>query len=269
MKKGLLTILSMAFISSMVFAAEKSIVMTGSTTVLPLAQATAEIFMDQNEDIDISVQGGGSGVGVAAVIDNTCDIANSSRPMKDKEKDNAKENGVNAVEHIVAMDGIAIAIHPSNPIEALTKAQVKDIYTGKVSNWKEVGGKDQKIVAISRDSASGTYEAFHVLALNKDKFRADAIRQTSNNSVAQVVGNTPGGIGYIGLGYITPKVKVVTVEGVVPSNETVNSKEYAYSRPLYMYTNGEPTGIVKEYLDFVKSKEGQKVVAEQGFVPIA
>jgi phosphate transport system substrate-binding protein len=249
-------------------AAEKVIVVKGSTTVLPIAQPCAEVFMDQNPDIDISVQGGGSGVGITSLIDGTCDIGNSSRPVKEEEVVRAKEKGVELFASIIARDAIAVIVHSSNKIDALTLEQIKAIYTGAISNWSQVGGADRLIVVVSRDSASGTFEAFNELALHKEKLRPDALMQASNAAVVTTVANTPGAIGYIGLGYLTSQVKAIKVNDIIPSKETVNDNSYLLARPLFMYTNGEPDGIVKEFMDFVLSGEGQKLVEENGFISV-
>ncbi|MFA5005077.1 MAG: phosphate ABC transporter substrate-binding protein [Candidatus Omnitrophota bacterium] len=245
--------------------AEK-VVMGGSTTLLPIAQRAAEIFMQKNPQADISVRGGGSGVGIASIIDGTCDIGNSSRPIKDSELEKAATNGKDIKAHVVAMDGIAVVINPGNNISTLSKQQIKDIYTGKISNWSELGGLSAKIVVISRDTSSGTFEAFAELALDKSKVRPDALMQASNQAVASTVARTPGAIGYVGLGYISPEVKAVAVNGVMPSKETVLSNKYPIGRPLFMYTNGEPKGTASELLNFIKSTEGQKLVEKEGFV---
>ena len=248
------------------FAAGNNITIKGSTTVLPIAQNTAEVFMDRNHEADISVQGGGSGVGIASIIDGTCDIADSSREVKENEIKEAQSRGIDLKANIVAMDGIAVIVHPSNALGEISKQQIKDIYTGKTSNWSALGGGDKKIVVVSRDIASGTFEAFNKLALKKEKVRPDALMQASNQGVATTVANTPLAIGYIGLGYLSSKVKALKVDGVVASEETVLSKEYALARPLYMYTNGEPKGATKEFIDFILGEEGQKLVEEIGFV---
>ena len=253
---------------TMSLAAEKIVVIKGSTTVLPIAQSCAEVFLDQNPEISISVQGGGSGVGIASLIDGTCNIADASRPIKDKEVATAKEKGIDPVANVVARDAIAVAVHPSNVIDRLTLAQIKAIYTGEFSNWSQVGSSDQEIVVVSRDSASGTFEAFNELALDGEKVRPDALLQASNSAVATTVANTPGAIGYIGLGYVNEKVKAIAVENIMPSKETVNSGDYALARPLFMYTDGEPTGIVEKFLDFVLSAEGQKLVEENGYISL-
>ena len=245
--------------------AEK-IVVEGSTTVLPIAQKTAEVYMDNNPGSNISVRGGGSGVGIASLLDKNCDIASSSRPIKDTELDKAVINGVDATANIVAWDGLAVIVNPTNNISKLSKKQVRDIYTGSISNWSQLGGSDEKIVVVSRDTSSGTFEAFLTLVLEGGKTRADALMQASNQAIATTVAGTPGGIGYVGLGFITSSVKALQVDGVMPSRETVISGKYPVTRPLFMYTNGKPKGLVKEYLDFILSDEGQKLVEEDGFV---
>lgn len=251
-----------------VWAQSKSVNVVGSTTVFPIAQACAEKFMDVKKDVNVSVKGGGSGVGIAALIDGTCDIAMSSRAMKKEEIEKAKARGVNPVEHMIARDGLAIVVHPSNPVKALTVAQVRDIYSGKINNWKEVGGKDVKIVVVSRDTASGTYGSFHELVLKDEKLRGDALLLASNKAVAEAVAQTEGAIGYIGLGYVTDKVKTLEIEGVKPTMETVVNGTYKLSRPLFLYTNGEPKGAVKDFIDFILSPQGQKIVKDEGFVPV-
>jgi phosphate transport system substrate-binding protein len=245
--------------------AEK-IVLEGSTTVLPIAQKAAEVFMNSNPGSEISVRGGGSGVGIASLIDGTCDIADSSRSIKEDELNKALTNGRSPKANVIAMDGICVIVHPSNSINALTKKQIKDIYTGAISNWKQLGGSDKKIVVISRDSSSGTFEAFGTLALDGAKVRSDALLQASNQTVASIVSRTPGAIGYVGLGYVTDAVKAVVVNGVRASKETVLTNKYILARPLFMYTNGEPKGLCKQFIEFILSREGQKLVEEEGFV---
>ncbi len=247
--------------------AEK-IVIEGSTTVLPIAQRAAEVFMEKHADADISVRGGGSGVGLASLIDGNCDIADASRPIKDKELDKAVSNGKSIKAHVVAMDGIAVIVNPSNNVSALTKKQIKDIFTGKVNDWSELGGDSQKIVVVSRDTSSGTFEAFGELALDKRKVRPDAVMQASNQAVASAVSKTPGAVGYVGLGFLGSGVKSLEIDGVVPSVETVLSNKYVIGRPLFMYTDGEPKGLAKDFIDFVKSEEGQKIVSEEGYVSL-
>ncbi|MCM8783608.1 MAG: phosphate ABC transporter substrate-binding protein [Candidatus Omnitrophica bacterium] len=250
--------------SSLVYA--ERIVLEGSTTVLPIAQKIAEVFMQRNKNAEVIVRGGGSGVGIASLIDGNCDIANSSRSIKDTEIQKAMSRKVEPKAHVIAMDGIAVVVHPSNPIKGLSKKQIKDIYTGKISDWSLLGGEKGKIVVISRDTASGTYEAFNELALSKAKVRRDALMQASNQAVASTVAKTPQAIGYVGLAYLSDSVKAIEVEGVPPKKETVLANKYPISRPLFMYTNGTPRGLVKEFIDFIKSPVGQKLVEEIGYV---
>jgi len=265
--KRILTVVTV-FAGFAVPAYAEKVVVAGSTTVLPIAQKAAEVFMDQNSFARITVRGGGSGVGLASLIDGTCDIADSSRPIKDTELDKAVTNGRNIKAHVIAMDGIAIIVNPENRVNALSKQQLKDIYTGKVSNWSQVGGGSGQIVVVSRDTASGTFESFSELALNKEKVRPDALMQASNAAVVSTVDRTPGAIGYVGLGYITSSVKAVEIDGIMPSEETVLADQYAFGRPLFMYTNGEPKGLAKEFIDFLLSSQGQRIVSEEGFVAL-
>jgi phosphate transport system substrate-binding protein len=264
----LAAVLSVGLMVSVPTFAAKSLTIKGSTTVLPIAQSCAEVFMDMHSDVNISVQGGGSGVGIASLIDGTCDIADASRPIKDKEKERAKENNVRAYENVVALDGIAVIVHPSNPVDGLSIEQIKKIYTGEISNWNEAGGKKMKITVISRDSASGTFETFNELALDKERVRPDSLLQASNQAVAQTVSRTPGAIGYVGLGYLSSAVKGVSVEGVEPTNENVINGSYELARKLFMYTNGAPEGIEKAFIDFVLSEEGQELVKKAGYVSL-
>jgi len=245
--------------------AEK-VVMAGSTTVLPIAQKTAEVFMDENSGADISVRGGGSSVGIAALIDGTCDIADASRPIKDTEIQKAAANGRDPVAHIVAMDGIALVVNKSNSISKLSKKQVRDIFTGKTSDWSQLGAAPGKIVVVSRDTSSGTFEAFGELVMKGEKVIPAALMQASNQAVAQTIAQTPQAIGYVGLGFMSGDLKPIEIDGVMPSKDTVLSGEYPVTRPLFMYSNGKPEGLVKEYLDFVKSERGQDLVETQGYV---
>ncbi len=245
----------------------------GSTTVLPIAQLAAEEYMDLADvgllpEADITVRGGGSGVGIAALLDGTINIAIASRPMKPKEIEKAKEKGIDPVATVIAKDGIAVIVNPSNSVGKLSIEDLKAIYTGQISKWKKVGGEAKSIVVISRDTASGTFETFKKLALKGEKVRNDALMLASNNAVATTVANTPGAIGYIGLGYLSPKVKALEINGVEPSQKTVVSGEYKLSRPLFMYTNGEPKGLAKKFIDFVLSLAGQRIVNDIGFVPL-
>lgn len=246
----------------------RQLTIQGSTTVLPLAQRAAEAFMRKHPEANISVRGGGSGVGISALIDGTVEIATSSREMKTKELESARGKGIDPVPHRIAMDGIAVIVHPSNPIEELSRGQLKAIYTGGMSRWSDVGGKSEVIVVLSRDTASGTFEVFSKLALDEERVREDALMQASNLAVASIAAQTPGAIGYVGLGYVSDQVKATTIDGVMPTEATVASGEYPLARALLMYTNGKPTGLAADFIAFILGPEGQRIVEEQGFVPV-
>jgi len=245
-----------------------TLTLTGSTTVLPISQMAAEAFMELHPKVNISVQGGGSGVGIAALIDQTADIANASRPINTKEIARCREKGIDPVGNLIAQDGIAIVVHTSNPIEELSLEQLKAIYTGEISKWSDLGGEVKPIVVVSRDVASGTFEVFKEKVLKGSKTREDALMLASNKAVATTVSETPYAIGYVGIAYLSSEVKALKIDGVEPANETVTSGKYEVARPLYMYTNGKPKGLAKEFIDFIMSREGQKIVEEVGFVPV-
>jgi phosphate transport system substrate-binding protein len=250
------------------YAASKSITISGSTTVLPIAQMAAETFMDIYKDISVSVRGGGSGVGIAALIDGRTDIADASRPIKTKEIKLAREKGIDPHANVVARDGLAIVVHPDITLDSISIEDLKKIFTGEIANWKDLGGPGKAIIAISRDYSSGTFEVFKELVLEGAKVKDDALMLASNKAVATTVSTTPYSIGYIGLGYLSDEVKALKVEGVVASEETVRNGEYKLARPLFMYTNGEPSGIIKTFIDFIFSPQGQKIVRDVGYVPV-
>jgi phosphate transport system substrate-binding protein len=250
-------------------ALAENIVIKGSTTVLPIAQVTLEAYMKANPGVNISLSGGGSGEGVKALIDKSTDIANSSREIKDNEIKLAKSKGVNPVETIVAIDAIVPIVNPKNKVMNLSVDQLSQIYQGKITNWKEVGGDNLQIVVISRDSSSGTFEAWAEMVLHKAKVTPRAQMQASNGAIVQAVSKNKYAIGYIGLGYINKAVKPLTVNGVQGTAKTAISKEYPVARPLYMYTNGQPAGEPAKFIKFILSPAGQKLVAKAGFVPLA
>ncbi|AZO93222.1 phosphate ABC transporter substrate-binding protein [Halocella sp. SP3-1] len=258
------TFIAMMVVSGFAFAG--SITIVGSSTVLPVAQRAAEVYMQRNNDVDISVRGGGSGTGIATLVDGACDIADASRFIKDKEVKNAVANGIYPVPHRVALDGIAVVVNPANPVDNLTLEEIKGIYTGKITNWQEVGGNNAEIVVISRDSSSGTFAAFGELALDEEKVTPNALLQASNGAVAGVVSENKDAIGYVGLGYLSPSLQAVSVNGVECTIDTVKSGSYAISRALFMFTNGWPTGTTADFINFILSEEGQEIVGEQGYV---
>ncbi|MBT8508614.1 phosphate-binding protein [Methanomicrobiaceae archaeon CYW5] len=247
----------------------ETLTITGSTTVLPLAQLTAEAYMDAHANADIQVSGGGSSVGVKAVGVGTHDIGMASRGLKDAEK--TAYPGL--VQHVVAKDGIAIIVYQDNPVTTLSLEQVKAIYKGDIRNWKDVGGDDMAIVVIGRDSASGTREYFYEEVMDEEDFYAGQLEKNSNGAVKQTVRQTPGAIGYVGLGYLDETVGAVALDvggvAVEPSVGNVLAGTYPVARDLNMFTNGEPEGLAADYLAFVMSDEGQQIAADEGFVPVA
>ena len=252
----------------------------GSDTIVNLALAWAEKYQGDHPDVRISVTGGGSGTGIAALVNGTVDIANASRKIKDEEIAQAKTNGINPVEFTIARDAIAVIVNPKNPVSKLTLKQISDIYSGKYTNWKEVGGEDRPLVKLSRETNSGTHVYFleTVLRLgskdDKTLFSMDTLLLPSSEGIISEVRDNPNAIGYDGLGYVPKDLKVLAVAKkpgepyVLPSIKTVNDKSYAIARDLYMYTNGKPTGIVKDYLDWILSAQAQQNVADLGFVPV-
>lgn len=244
------------------------LVVKGSTTVLPIAQAAAEAFMKSHTGVSITISGGGSSEGIKALLDGTTQIANSSRNMKEKELGDAAAKGVQPVEHKVAMDAIVVMVHPTNPVQDLSLEQLQAIYTGKVSNWKEVGGEDKPMVVVGRDTSSGTFETWETMVLKKEKVLPGALVVASSGAMLQTVAKNPYAIGYDGIGYLNDSVKGVTVGGVRAAKESALNGSYPISRFLFMYTNGEPSGDTKAFLDFVKGAEGQKIVEQVGFVPV-
>lgn len=251
-------------------AEDAKIVIDGSTTVGPIAKAFAEYYMARNKGVNITVSESGSGNGAKGIINGTCDIGDMSRFMKETEWKAAAEKGVMPVAHVVALDGLPILVHPSNPIKGLTIQQVHDIYCGKITNWNEVGGPNKKIILISRDTNSGTYETFANLVMKKDKITAGCEYVGSNGAVRQRVQTTPAAIGYAGLGFVDRTVKALEIDGIYPSRGTVSSGVYPIARPLFMFTNGYPKmgTHVYRFVTLHLSKKGQEIVEAIGFVPV-
>ncbi|MDR2772553.1 MAG: PstS family phosphate ABC transporter substrate-binding protein [Elusimicrobiota bacterium] len=271
MKKVKVLCLSAALllvVGANVFAQKEKLTLEGSTTLLPIAQSAAEKYMDLNPSANLVVRGGGSGVGITSLIDGICDIANSSREIKPAEitAAQAKKKQIEVI--AVAKDGITVIVSNNNPVSNLTQSQIADIYTGKVTNWSQVGGKNEKIVVVSRDSASGTFEAFAELALKGQKVIAGALMQSSNQAIVSLVSKTSGAIGYVGVGYASQSIKAVKVNGIAADKTTVQNGTYPFSRDLYMCVIGKPKGETKKFIDFVLSPQGQAIVEEQGFVSI-
>ena len=268
MRKLALIGLCLVLALSTAAVAGQKITITGSTTVLPVAQKAAEVYMGANPGVMISVAGTGSGDGIKAIIDGTVDIGNASRGMKGKEVKLAQSKGVTPVQHTVGLDCIVPVVHPANKVADLSMDQLMAIYTGKIKKWSEVGGIDKVIVVISRDSSSGTFEVWNKRVLKKQRVRPDAQLQASNGAVASAVAGNKYAIGYVGIGYLNPKIKALTVGHVKASAKTAMDKSYPVARALYMFTRGEPKGVVKAFLDFIKSDKGQAIVKAEGFVPL-
>ena len=254
----------------------------GSDTMVNLALAWAERYQIEHPDVSLSVTGGGSGTGIAALVNGTVDIANASRAMKSEEKQQAEANGIPPVEFTVARDAIAVIVNPENPVRQLTLQQISDIYSGRFNNWSEVGGDDRPIVRLSRETNSGTHVYFleTVLRLgdktNPTLFSTDTLLLPSSEGIINEVRQNPNAIGYDGLGYVPRDLmnSVIAVARdasgpyVIPSIATVNDNSYPVARDLYMYTAGEPAGAIKDYLNWILSPEAQAIVADLGFVPI-
>ena len=254
---------------------KKSITIKGSDSMVHLMSSLAEAYMKKTAGEQISVTGGGSGTGIAALINQTTDICASSRDMQQKEKDQAKEKGINVVEKVIAYDGLAVIVNPGNPLSELTMEQIKKIFTGVYKNWKEVGGPDQPIAALSRESNSGTYVFFQEHVLLKENFAPTVKLMPASSSIAQSVGQDKWSIGYLGLGYTKEgNVKVLNVKkdenspAVTPNHTTVLDKSYSIARPLFLIFNGEPQDINAKFLEFSISPEGQKIVEETGYVTL-
>lgn len=275
---GVIALLALTVVSCGV--GKKAVQIKGSDTMVNLGQAWSEDFMKANPAISIAVTGGGSGTGIAALIGGTTDITQASRNMEPKEIAQAKKRGIDPKEIHVANDGITLVVNPANPVSKLTRQQLSDIYTGKIKNWKEVSGHDLKIVALSRERNSGTHVFFleHVVKMgdpkNKNEFAPSILMMPSSQAIIEEVNSNPSAIGYVGLGYLTPKEKALAVANskgsayVVPSVRSVLSKQYPISRSLLFYTNGEPSGEVKPFVDYVLSPAGQKIVLKMDFVPV-
>lgn len=251
------------------FAAAANVVIKGSTTVLPIAQKIAEEYMKEHPDIKISISGGGSGNGIKAIIDKSTDIADSSRFIKAKEVKLAVEKGAYPVPFRVAYDCLVPIIHPSNKIQNLSIEQLKAIYKGKIKNWKEAGGPNRRVVVISRDTSSGTYEVWNKKIMKKERVYPGALLQASNGAVAQAVAGNKNAIGYIGLGYMNNSVKAITVNNIEGSVASTLNGTYPISRPLFMFTSGWPEGNTLNFINYVlHPQKGQKLIKEIGFVPL-
>ena len=268
MKKVLIT--GAAVISSLSLAGADTIVIKGSDTLgAKLVPQLAEQFKSQHPGTTFDIAAEGSATGFSALIDKTAAIGMASRPAKPEEIATGKARGVDMKETIIAYDGIAVIVNTANPIKGLTKKQVGQIFTGEIADWSAVGGSGGKISVYTRNTSSGTYAEFRELAMKKRDYAQDSQKLAGNEQIAQEVGKNPNGVGYVGLAYTKASgVKIVPIDGALPTKESVLGKSYPYARPTFFYTNGDPTGMVKEFFDFTVGPEGQKIVEQVGFVPI-
>ncbi|MEQ3052003.1 PstS family phosphate ABC transporter substrate-binding protein [Bacteroides finegoldii] len=245
----------------------------GSDTVLPVAQQTAERFMNQHPDTRVTVTGGGTGVGISALLDNTTDIAMASRPIKFSEKMKIKSAGEDVAEIVVAYDALAVVAHPSNPVKQLTRQQLEDIFRGKITNWKQVGGDDRKIVVYSRETSSGTYEFFKESVLKNKNYMASSLSIPATGAIIQSVSQTKGAIGYVGLAYVSPRVKTLSVsyDGkhyAAPTVENATNKTYPIVRPLYYYYNVKKKAEIDPLIQYILSPDGQDIIKKSGYIPV-
>ena len=256
---------------------QRFITIKGSDTMVHLVSSWAEAFMQKNPEIEVSVTGGGSGTGIAAILNGTTDICAASRKIKDKELELALRKNIHPNELAVARDGIAVVVHPDNPVKELTLEQLSRIFAGQSLRWSDVGGPAEEIIVLSRESSSGTYVFFQEMVLKKQDYIQDAKLLPATSSIIQSVSTDKWAIGYVGLGYALAakdKVKIIAVKegdtsaAVMPSDETIKTGQYPIARPLYFYLNGEPKGTVKKFVDFCLSAEGQAVVTDAGYVAV-
>ena len=245
-----------------------SLTVAGSDTMVNMAQAWAEAFMGENPGVQIAVKGGGSGTGIAALINGTVDFADASREVKPEEITQAQGKGIEPVATQVARDGVAIIVNPANKVENVTLDQLGKIYVGTITNWKDVGGANAPITLVSRDPSSGTYEFMTTKALNGGKFATSAKLLGSTQAVVDEVKADPNAIGYVGVGYESTDIKVIGVDGIKASVATVKDETYPLWRYLFMYSNGQPKDLAKAYIDWILSPAGQQVVTDQGFVTL-
>ena len=252
------------------------LVIKGSDTMATLGQNWAEAYTKSHPGAEISVQGGGSGTGIAALIAGSCDVCQSSRSIQEKEIDKCRERNIFPVATTVALDGLAVAVNAANPVKSLTLAQIKGIYTGQITNWNQVGGDDLKIVVLSRENSSGTYVYFQEKVLQNARYANTALMMPTTKAIQAELSNNARAIGYGGEAYFKNKtsVKVLTVAEktgatpVYPSDDNVRSKKYPISRPLFFYTNGKPAGKIKDFVNFCLSEDGQNIAEKVGYVAL-
>lgn len=274
MKNKISLLILAAFTVVSGIATAQKIVIKGSDTVLPLAQKEAEDFMKSNKSQSVTVVGGGSGVGFAALIDGSTNIAMASRSIKMDERLKLQDAGRAYKEVKISFDALAVVINQGNKVSQLTREQLEDIYTGKITNWKQVGGDDMKIVVYSRETSSGTYEFFKEHVMNRKNYSSSVLNMPATGAIIQSVSQTKGAIGYVGLAYLDKEVKALAVSYdkgktfVKPSVENAKNKTYPIVRPLFFYYPNNMEKLVKPFVDYVLSPAGQKIVAEVGYVTL-
>lgn len=270
MKKGTALLLISLLLCTSSLHAQR---IKGSDTVLPVSQETAESYMNKKSAAKITVTGGGTGVGISALIDGTCDIAMASRSIKFGEKMKLKKKKQEVTEVIIAYDALAVIVNPSNPVSKLTRQQLENIFRGKITNWKQVGGQDMKIVVYSRETSSGTYEFFKESVLRNKNYMSSTLSMPATGAIIQSVSQTKGAIGYVGLAYLDTHTKSIAVsyDGKAfakPTVENASKKLYPIVRPLFYYYNNKNKQKVTSFINYVLSKEGQNIIKKSGYVPV-
>jgi phosphate transport system substrate-binding protein len=236
------------------------IIIAGSTSVQPFIEKLADIYIARHPGVSINVQGGGSTAGIQATINNTCTIGASSRNLK------ANEKVLN--EYPMCYDGISVIVHRTNPVGNLTLAQIRDIFTGKITNWQDLGGENMKIIAVTREEGSGTRGAFEEMIMHKEAISDACLVQDSNGAVREIIALTPQGIGYISAGLVDDRIKALSIDGIYPSFENIACGDYELIRPFLLLTKGEPSGLTREFIDFILSADAQKTLKSVGLIPI-
>lgn len=260
----ILFILGLILFSGCVSKDNNDLTIAGSTTVQPIITKASDVYSAEHPNVRIGVQGGGSGTGIRMVGEGSVGIGASSRELTVEEK---RENP-DLMTHTIALDCIAIVVHPSNSIKDLSLDQIRDIFSGKITNYKEVGGPDRRIVLVEREDGSGTRSMFESMVMNNTDVSDSALQKPASGAIRFTVSGNPNAIGYVGIGYLDDSIKPVSIKGVLPIEENVKTKAYPLSRNLYLVTKGAPSGLSTEFIDYILSEEGQKIVREEGFIPI-
>ena len=268
-RRGLAVVLGVLLLAWATAArAEVTITIAGSTSLLPLAQRAAEVYMGMHPQVSISVSGRGSADGLRFVLEGAADIAGASRNLKPRELAAAAKRGLIPMKHVVALGGVVPVVDVSNPLENITLSTLQAVYAGDIKLWKDLGGADKPIGVISRDSNSGTYEIFRQTVMKDRRVRPDAMLMASNGTMVEAVAGNRWALGYIGLGYLNKRLKALKVNGVAPSLESIRTGVYPLARYLYFVTPGPPAGEVKKFLDFLTGPLGRPIVVKEGLIPL-